>query len=186
MKMPQITIRQTYARIGMEIEPGKLDIRSPRGELHIDQNPAKMEITSPPGRLEIDSTAAWAALGRGGHLAWMNRLYDQIDAIALQNIAKKVEDGNRLAAIAGKQNAIADLASENWRYTNPLRYVGEASFFNVKVRYEPQTPTINITPSRAEIEYIPQKPTVDYIRGRVDIYLRQKNSIEISVIDLYR
>lgn len=186
MKMPQITIRQTYAQIGIETEPGMLEIRSPRGELRIDQNPAKMEITSPRGRLEVDSSAAWAALGKGSHLEWKTGLYNQLDGIILQIIAKKVEDGNRLASIVGKENAIADLAFENMRQTNPMQYVGEASFLNVKVRYDPQTPTIEVTPSPAVIDYIPQKPVVEYTRGKVDIYLRQKNTIEISVIDLYR
>lgn len=185
----RLSIRQTYSQLGITTTNAKVEIESPRGEQSIDQKPARVEIEAPPGRLTIDSSEAWAALGRGSHLEWMNSIYGQMHGIVMQNIAGIVADGNRLADISNGNDAVADLAYSNFMPKSLVNYItGQPSFTNVKLQFEANQPNINIEPQKAEIEYMPQKPQLQYTKGNVELYLRQKNSINIYVseYDLYK
>jgi hypothetical protein len=177
----RLSIHQTSAEIGVQTQGANQNIRSPRGDLSIQQKPANVEMESPAGQLEIDSSAAWAALGVGPHLEWMNSIYSQSKGVVLQAIAKTVEEGNRMAQITNHQDAFADLASRVFPLTDPIDYLGDPSYFNVKVRYTPRAPIINIEPQKAEIQYTPHKPEVVYNPGNVGIYMKQMNSIDIQV-----
>jgi hypothetical protein len=181
MEFLRLSIHQTFGQIGIQTQLASQDIRSPRGDLSIQQPSAKMDIQSPRGELEIDSSAAWAALGKGNHLEWMSSIYSQCKSVALQAIAKTVEDGNRMARITNHQNAFADLASDVYQRVNPIVYAGEPSYFNVKMQYTPRAAIINIEPQKAEIQYTPSKPEIQYNPGSVDIYMMQMNSIDIQV-----
>lgn len=177
----RLSIHQTNAQIGIQTQAADQDIHSQKGDLSIQQSPAKMEMESPAGELEIDSSAAWTALGVGPHLEWMNSIYSQSKSVVLQAIAKIVEDGNRMAQITNHQDAFADLALDVFQRENPIEYAGEPSCLNVKVQYRAHSPIINIEPQKTEIQYTPNKPEVQYHPGSVDVYVKQKNSIDIQV-----
>ncbi|MDQ0891968.1 hypothetical protein QFZ81_007056 [Paenibacillus sp. V4I9] len=181
MNIPRLSIHQTFAQIGLDTQKAQLSIESPRGQLEVKQEAASVEITSPKGELSVDSSAAWSALGKGDHLEWMNQIYSQLQSVALQAIGKIVEDGNRMAMITNPSNPFAEIAANQMNELNPVQYVGEASNLNVKLNYEMRKPEINITPHKAEIQYTPQKPQVSYTPANIDIYVKQKNSIEINV-----
>ncbi|RAP73935.1 DUF6470 family protein [Paenibacillus montanisoli] len=181
MELPRLSIHQTYAKIGIQTQAASLDIQSPPGELSIQQPQAKMEIESSRGELEIDSSEAWAALGMGSNLEWLNSIYSQCKSIALQAIAKIVEDGNRMAQITNPNNAFAELARDAFQRKNPIQYVGEASVDHVRLHYRAHAPIINIEPQLPLIEYTAHKPEIQYHPGSVEVYLKQKNSVEIRV-----
>ncbi|KRF33994.1 DUF6470 family protein [Paenibacillus sp. Soil787] len=181
MNIPRLSIRQTYAEIGIDTQNAQFAIQSPPGQLDIKQQAATIDITSPSGELSVDSSAAWSALGKGNHLEWMNQIYSQLHSVALQAIGKIVEDGNRMAMITNPSNPFAEIAGNQMNEQNPVEYVGEASNLNVKLNYEMRKPEINITPHKAEIQYTAQKPQISYSPGNIDIYVKQKNSIEINV-----
>jgi len=177
----RLSIHQTNAQIGIQTNLASTDMKSPRGDLSIEQHPAVMEIESPPGELEIDSSAAWDALSLGGHLTLMNFIYSQIPGVFMQALAKKVEDGNRMAQITNSNNAFAEIASRYREESMPIQCVGDASFLNVKMQYYANPPSINIEPQKADIEYTPIKPQVEYNPGNVEVYIQQRNSIDIQV-----
>ncbi|SDO61627.1 hypothetical protein SAMN04487897_11810 [Paenibacillus sp. yr247] len=181
MNIPRLSIHQTFAQIGIDTQKAQLSIESPRGQLEVKQEAASMDITSPKGELSVDSSAAWSALGKGDHLEWMNQIYSQLQSVALQAIGKIVEDGNRMAMITNPSNSFAEIAANQMNEQNPVEYVGEASNLNVKLNYEMKKPEINITPHQTDIQYTPQKPQISYAPGNIDIYVKQKNSIEINV-----
>ncbi|MBP3966769.1 DUF6470 family protein [Paenibacillus lignilyticus] len=180
-QFPRLSIHQTYAQIGIQTNNASLEMQSPPGDLSIEQPPAIVDIQSPRGELEVDSTAAFTALGTGPHLDWMNSIYSQYKNVALQAIAKIVEDGNRMAQISNPNNAFAELAREAFHHQNRIVYTGEASIDNVRVRYTPHAPIINIEAQKPIIEYTPRKPETQYHPGSVEVYLRQRNSVEFSV-----
>lgn len=181
MDMLRLSIHQTFAQIGIQTTPGQQQMESPRGDLEIHQEPASMQITSPNGDLEIDSSQAWAALGQGNHFEWLKSIYSQMDNIALQAIAKIVEDGNRMADFRNPSNAFADLAAARWREKSPIQYVGEASNLNVKVHYEMRPTEIEWETHKPDIRYTPVKPNIYYSRETIEMYLRQKNTIDIRL-----
>jgi hypothetical protein len=184
----RLSIHQTFAQIGIHTNWATVDMHSPQGDLQIQQPKAKVEMHSSPGQLQIDSTAAWEALAKGPILELNNRIYSQMKNVALQAIAKIVEDGNRMAQITNPSNAFADIARDAVQSEVPIEYVGEAAYNNVKIHYEPQKADIRIEPQKPIIQYTPQKPDLQYNPGNVDVYLRQRQSIQITVTqyDLYK
>ncbi|XOK61311.1 DUF6470 family protein [Paenibacillus elgii] len=181
MNLLRLSIQQTLGQIGMQSQNASTDMRSPRGQLSIEQHPAQMDFHSEPGELRIDSSAAWAALGSGPHMEWMNSIYSQAPGIALQGIARIVENGNRMAQIHNPRNAFAELAQNAFSNESSVQYVGPASNMNVKIQYEAKAAVTNIEARKADIQYTPMKPEIRYNPGRVDIYMRQMNSIDIQV-----
>ncbi|WP_274654197.1 DUF6470 family protein [Paenibacillus humicola] len=178
----RLSIRQTYAQIGIETHQASQDMHAPLGDQSIEQPQAKLEIRQPTGVLTIDSSAAWTGLGQGPHLEWLNSIYSQEKTIILQVIAKTVEDGNRMAQITNPQDAFADIAGNVLPLEpSPIQYVGEASSLNVKIDYQPREPEIEAVPQYPRIRYIPRKPEIQTNPGAVDIYLKQRNSIDIQV-----
>jgi hypothetical protein len=184
----RLSIHQTYGQIGVETHWASQDIRSPHGDLQIQQPHAQMNIQSPHGELQIDQSAAWSALAKGSVLQLNNSIYSQIPGVVLQAIAKTVEDGNRMAQITTPSDAFADIAGDVFQRENPIEYVTGAAYDNVKINYVPREPEISFTPQKPHVQYTPHKPEIQYNPGNVDIYMRQKNSIQITVsrYDLYK
>lgn len=181
LNLLRLSIQQTYAQIGMNTQQASLSLSHRSSELTIDQEPAQMEIEQPNGQLAVDSSAAWAALAKGGNLEWKQSIYSQAKEVVLQAIAKKVEDGNRMAAIHTKSDAIAELAMDAIGYRLPVQYAGAPSYTNVKVNYTAEAAKVTIIPQKADIQYQPAKLEGQYERGDVNIYVKQRQSIAIEV-----
>ncbi|MCD1260846.1 hypothetical protein B5M42_018755 [Paenibacillus athensensis] len=185
--IPQIQIRQQPALLGIDADLGTQDIKQPRPTYEMENPAARLEIRQPRGDLEIDQSRAWDALGQGPILQAMNRIYSQAHNVAMQGIARIVENGNRLAAINIKgANPIADIA-EQLQFEHPeFDYYGEASYDNVDITYTPHKPEIDVTPNKVNVNARVNPPEVNYNRGKLDIYMQQYPKVEISVpqIDL--
>jgi hypothetical protein len=184
----RLSIRQTYAAIGIESNPATQQMKSPQGDLQIQQPAAKMDFSSEPAILQVDSSEAQHALGRGPNLEWNKYVNGQMQSVFLRQLADKVEAGHRMALIANPKNAFAELARDNVFKQSGINYQAAVpDFDNVKLSYEPGKVQTHIEASPVEIQYTPQKPDIQVAPGKVDIYIRQKNSIDISVTtyDLY-
>ncbi|PYI51178.1 DUF6470 family protein [Paenibacillus flagellatus] len=179
--IPQIQISQQYARIGIDADLGRYEMKQPRPTFELEQPQATMEMRQPLGELEIDQSKAWDALGRANILVVMNRIYSQARDIALQGIAKIVEDGNRMAAInKTSADAIPELASDVTVSFPDFQYAGEAAFDNVDIQYTARKPEVRITPGQIKLNTHPNPPEVEYFRGKLDIYMQQYNKVEIT------
>ncbi|WP_201305401.1 DUF6470 family protein [Paenibacillus puerhi] len=180
VSFPHIQIRQTPALIGIDADLGTQDIRQPRATFEMTTERPQQEIRQPRGELEIDQTKAWDALGRGPVLESFNRIYSQAHQIAMQGIARIVENGNRLAQIHLKTNAIADNA-EQIRYNfSEFDIVGEASYDNVDIFYTARRPEINVIDGKVNLQTHPNRPEYEYYRGKLDIYMQQYPKVEIT------
>lgn len=180
-EIPQIRISQQYARIGIDADLGRYEIKQPRPMFELEQTNAKMEIRQPRGELEIDQSKAWDALSRTNILEVMQRIYGQAREVAMKGIARIVEDGNRMAAIhKNKADAIPELASDVTVSFPEMEYAGEAAFDNVDVHYTPHRPEIETTRGEVKLNTRVNPPEVDYYRGKLDIYMLQFNKVEIT------
>ncbi|GMK38262.1 hypothetical protein PCCS19_13160 [Paenibacillus sp. CCS19] len=185
----RLSIRQTYAAIGIDSEPTKQQMHMPQGDQQIQQPSAKMDFETTLPQLSIDSSEAWHALGHGPNLEWSSAIYSQMKSIFLQQLAKQVEEGKRLADITNPRSAFADLAQDALFRPNPVNYqTVSPGYLNVRVGYNSGSVRTDIDASPVQLDYTPHKAEIEAQRGRLDIYLRQKNSIEISVVqyDLYK
>lgn len=185
----RLSIRQTYAVIGMSSQPAQQLMDASHGEQQIVQPQAQMDFATTPSQLQIDSSEAWQALGKGPHMEWNQRLFGQMKSVFLQQLAQTVDEGNRMAQITNPKNAFAEIAKSTVGNQSPVNYIlGTPNVDNVKVTYTPGGVTTAIEPSPIEIQYTPVKTDIQVEPGKLDIYLRQKNSISIDVTtyDWYR
>jgi hypothetical protein len=180
LPIPSIKIYTEPAKLSIDGDLGQYDMKQPRPGFELEQPKAKMEIQSPRGDLEIDQSKAWDALGLANNLEVMSRIYSQAPNIALQGIAKIVEDGNKMGDLRNRSNVIADLAQEVKVSFPEFDYVGEASYDNVDIHYTAHKAEINVTPSEIVLNAKVNNPQVEYKRGKLDIYVQNYGKIEIT------
>jgi hypothetical protein len=175
--IPSVQIRQQYARVGVETEWGKLEIRQqPEGKLELKTTPPKLLIESPPGELVIDQTRARDALGIGP--GFMDRVTEEAKSLALQGIGRIVDAGNRMAAIHKKGNVIADMAWESGMEDFKINYEGPFSDDSVDIQYTPHRPMIDYTPGSTQITPVLNPPEINVSPTKVNLYLEQKPGLE--------
>ncbi|WP_127532072.1 DUF6470 family protein [Paenibacillus kobensis] len=185
----RLSIRQTFAFIGMDSEPARLQIHSQPGDLQIEQPPAVMEFQSSKSELSADSSQAWHALGKGPNLEWSSSIYSQMKSVFLQNLAQQVEEGKRMANITISRSAFADLAQDALFRPNPVNYqVATPGYDNVRMSYTPGSVDTRMESTPVQINFTPRPVEFNPQLANLDIYLRQKNSINIEVTqyDLYK
>nr|WP_254639505.1 DUF6470 family protein [Cohnella sp. GbtcB17] len=177
----RLSIQTTPALLGIESPRGKLDIQSPRGQLEISSPKADVQISQPRGELTIDSSAAYSAYGKGGVLETADRIANQMKQRVVENIGKIAQEGGRMAQISNPASAVAEIAANALSPKETLQAAGPAGLFNVKVNYTPHDAEINTTANPAQITYHVNKPEIQYTPQKAEIYVRQMNSIHISV-----
>lgn len=181
MRFPTIQIQQQYAKIGIDADLGRYEMRQPRAELNIRTTLPSLHIESPSGELRIDQSKAWDALALGGNLQTMSRLYGQGRQAILEGIARRADEGRVLANIHQGSNAVAEIAADAaFRQRPPLPVAGEASVDNVDFSYTAHKPNITVNEGSLDIEVIPNRPEITYYRGKLDIYMLQYGKVTIT------
>ena len=162
-----LQIRQTPGKLYIDADPGQYSIRQPKAELHITTTPGLMEIQQRRPTLEVDQSRAFAAYTGGNILEMNQRVYSGIQQIFLQAIARRVEQGDRVAAIHRPGNTIAEVYGSDWQPIPFPETRSEASVDNVEVRINTTPPDIRISRSQVDIKVEAHKPEIEYIRGKL-------------------
>lgn len=179
----KLSVNSTNALIGMNIKEPQIQIKQPKGDLNIKQTDLSFEVASEKPRIIIDQYQCFAESGRKNSIDLSIDNSQYAKQRVIEGIRRRVEDGNRLANIKkGMPSAIAELATKN--------YHGPQKEFNM-VTMPKSRPKIDVTGyinikwkmGTTNISYERKDPIVNLNRGKVDIYLRQKNNIEIRFID---
>jgi hypothetical protein len=186
MNLPQIRLESTFARIGMNIEKPKQEIEQPRADLRIEQPPPQLEINRTPGKLMIDQTKAWEDMD-------LKHIFRRIEEYAeqgyedwLEGIARVSRQGDELMKIENGGNPIADQARENSEspiYELNIGWI--PSMFSVKIHYEPSKLDFQWRIQKAKIDVNPQKPIHRYTPGKVNVFIKQPNSLKIDFVHLF-
>lgn len=179
VSIPSLQIHQQYARLGIDADIGQQDIRQPRASINLQTVRPQLKIHSTQGDLQIDQSEAWSALGVGGHLAMMNHIYSEAHNVAMQGIARIVDNGNRLAAIHKGFTAIPDIARQQALEFFEFNYLTPASYDNVDVFYTARPPEIVVEMGRVDLDARVNPPQIEYIRGKLDIYMQQYAKVDI-------
>ncbi|MGG3161380.1 DUF6470 family protein [Geobacillus stearothermophilus] len=183
MRIPQLRMEATYARLAISTTPARLDITQPPAELTIEQPPVEMNITSVPARLTIDQSRAWAAMNNK-HVVELIRdgAADGRQAV-LDVIARTAIQGDELMRIENGGNPLADQAAANSE--------GPPFEFNIALVPPPFSVKMDYEPGRLDIDWYTQPPRIDvrthepiihYQRGAVRIDLAQRPSLHIDVV----
>ncbi|MFF2752161.1 DUF6470 family protein [Psychrobacillus sp. NPDC058041] len=183
MDFPQIQIRTTDAKLGLNIEDAKQIIRQPKATQHIEQPAAIIDIETKQGFMRIDSSQARRDVGMIGPLESSAKYAQAGRQKVMEGIARRASEGNQMMDIAHNKNAIPAIAKKN-SFPVPAKLGIDfiPSVDSVKLDYTPAKLDINVQTQKAKISAQVNKPIHVYTPGIVSGYMLQNPSIEIDVI----
>lgn len=180
--LPQIRMEQTYAKIGLQTTPAVQQIRQPQAELNLHQEPAILQIKQSLGTLHMDASEARANMDLKGILRRTQEYASLGRQKALEAIAQISQEGDQLRAIENKGNPIASIAAtKSVLFTNTHIIHGDWTTDGIKISYQRKEPEINWKVRGKTMDVQIHKPQIEYTPGKVDVYVRQKQSLTITV-----
>ncbi|MBP1931497.1 DUF6470 family protein [Ammoniphilus resinae] len=183
MRFPQIRLTQTWAQIGLnQIKPSQ-EIEQPKAVMNLHQEPARLTIERTPGMMEIDQRQAWHDQNLKDPFTLNEENSAQARGQALEGIARRVQEGKRLAAIEQGGNPVAQIAKENTTPGPiPYNFGVMPGYGSVSFNFIPAEISINWEQGGAFMEPQTHKPIHEYSPGKVEMYLKQKESLAIDFV----
>jgi len=179
LKIPQIQIRQQYAQLDITAELGHYSMEQPRAEQEIRTKPAQLDIEQAVSTLRVDQERAWKAYNGGPALEMNRQIYSQMPGILLEGISRRVQEGHRKAAFHIPGNTIKNIKGSTWDRDTFVEFRGPASFDNVDVRFDRKEANYNYTEGSVDINVQVRHPNVEYVRGPLNIAMKQYAKVEI-------
>jgi hypothetical protein len=182
----QLSISTKPGLIGIQTTPGQWNMESRAARLEVHQEHAAVIIETQKPVLEISQYQARAQLGyksTGDVVLELSQLGKQK---AMEYIANKVEEGNRLKAIEKGGNAIREIAIDK-AWPEKQRQGGYTPIVGPEFHATPgdvmvTTPQVeNPVHIGYEAEFIPGELDIQYMPAKVEIYMRQYPEINIDV-----
>ncbi len=187
LQLPSLEITSQFGKIGIRSYDAVLEIRQPPADMKIRQPLPDVTITKTNSKLEIDQSEAFADANLKPLHRWIKERAQQAKQVVLQDIAQEAREGSRLMKIESKTNAIAQIAKEQSEpaYKQPnIAFIPESPL-KVKFHYTPSKISIHVGEYEPKIAVKVNKPIIKYRPGDVQVYLRQKPSIEFSARTTY-
>ena len=185
MKLPQIRLESTYAKIGIEARDAVVHIEQPPAELDLQRTPTQMIIQTKPSKLTIDQTLAWEAMNVKSTNRMMEDFANDGRNAALEGVARRAQEGDALMEIENGGNPIAQHAKENAARPEKQFNIGFIPpHFSVKINYEPAEVSIDWNIGRVINNTKMNKPIFEYEPYDVNVYLKEKNSLDIDFINV--
>ncbi|MNQ93087.1 hypothetical protein D3C85_1085340 [compost metagenome] len=128
--------------------------------------------------MNVDSSAARSALTGGNFLDMNARIYSGFQDIYLQGIARRVEEGNRAAAIYIPDNTIPNIYGEDWQPIPFPEFRTPASIDNVDIHFDVTPPDISFRKAHTDIQVEVHRPEIQYTRGKLDMYMKQYATVQ--------
>jgi hypothetical protein len=190
----RLEINQTYARIGVERTPRRLEIETQRARLEFRQKHAKVNMDIELPRVEIDQSECFASAGLKGPVELTREAARRGHTQVIEYIGKTAADGRMLAAIERGGNPLKDIVVRD-AYPQKLfniDYIPKARpriTVTGGVQYDPERNSEGVN-NGVEGTFVPGRIDIRVEPSRVRIYMEQYNSISISYkgkyVDGYR
>jgi hypothetical protein len=183
MRIQQLRMEATFAKLAISNEPAQLEITQPPAEMTIEQPKPELEINVIRPRLTIDQSQAWAEM----NLKHVFRLIEDAAKDGYETwlayVATVSAQGDELMKIENGGDVIAEQAQANSEGP-PLEFnIGFVpSPFSVKIDYEPGKMIMDWKIHKPLIDVKPHHPVIHYKQGAVHIDLAQRNSLRIDVV----
>lgn len=182
----RLQMRSQRPLIGMNITKPQLEKNSqlPKLNLQIEKPEIQIETTQP--KVYIDQTEAFADAGLKKPERFMSDNVAYAKQKMQESIARIASQGDQLTEI---QNINDDTVIANQAYENAFgQFEYDWAYSHIPKsgpEFNPVMGEVNISLKRGNVTGQLQKGTINYEfnRGKVDIYLRQKNSLEINVVE---
>lgn len=168
------------ARVGMNIRQGEFSMQSRKPEISLNQKHAKADIKYEHPKVIIDQYPSFASSGLKNFRDLTRQNAQEASANASQYTSKLVSDGNLMAQIESGIDAIAHIAKRDFidqkEYdigTIPRERPKIDVEGDVSVNWEGVNNGVQIQSSSGDLD-------INYMKGGVDVYLEQKNFINIE------
>lgn len=186
MQLPRLEMHNTFAQIGMSQEQSSIEMRQPWAEVRMNQPQPKLNYDIELCEVHIDQTEAFADANLMHPFRNIREWVQRCRQIAMQNLIKEVKEGNRLMEIENQSGTIIpQLAKE--ASTPPQKEIGlkyvPGSLDKVKFYYYPGDLKIIMEDNDFFVNITPRKPIIKVNPGDLNIYLRQKENLEIKVVE---
>lgn len=184
MKLDQIQIHTTDAKVDLQITKPIQHIEQPRAQQHIEQPAATLEIHSEAAKLFVDSSQAYRELGLLTPKESIEQNAQEGQQKAMEGIARRVSEGNQMMDISiNAGNAIQQIAASKAIPDSPqMAITWKPSVGAVKIQYQEGSLNINIQRHEPKIDVQIGKVVHDYTPGDVTTTLIQRPSVETTVI----
>ncbi|WP_397537244.1 DUF6470 family protein [Rummeliibacillus pycnus] len=184
MRIDQIQIHTTNAKLALNISKPVQQIEQPRAQQSIEQPAATLEMHSTPSKLLIDSSQAYRDLGLLTAKEAVEYSAQKGKEDVMEGIARRVSEGDQMMDISiSSENAIQNIAESTALSPPPqMAITWKPSVGAVKINYEAGSLDINIQQNKPKIDVQVGKVVHDYTPGRVEGVMEQYPSVEITVL----
>ncbi|MFC2949344.1 DUF6470 family protein [Virgibacillus sediminis] len=181
MRVPQVQIQTTPARLGLNITKPQQTIRQPQADQSIEQPRANMSIRQRPGKLSIDQTKAWNNLGLESMPVRTEKFTSKAKQNWLEGVGRRAQQGKELMQIENEGNPLAAQAKQNSVLDFTLYQPGNIPAHAwVDISYQPGGADISVEPQAPRINTVPRKAETSYQPGEVNAYMEQYPDIQID------
>lgn len=183
--MLQLQVNHTWPQIGVNRTPGRFEMQSPGYTLNmsVTQPQTRIEATLP--KVTIDQSQCFSEAGLKGITDLRDEMISRSRSAMLSSIGRIVEQGNQKADILNGKNAIPDQAYYNAiEQFNKEFNMGTIPKSRPRIDVTEGTLNIQVTEGQVTNNTVPQKATLQYQHGAIEIYLKQRPSIETRFVDL--
>ncbi|ALC92263.1 hypothetical protein AM500_22685 [Bacillus sp. FJAT-18017] len=182
---PQIRINQTHAQIGLRKTEPIQELEQRPAQLALKQQPAQMSIDRKPAVLEINQEQLRYDLNMKTPSTFSTENAAEARNAALEAVATISQEGDQLAAIEHKKDALNNIITSK---VNPrpadttIKFI--PSHGSVKLNFTPTELKINWERGGVQADYTPFETVHNYTPGKIEVYLRQKQQLEIDFVGL--
>lgn len=176
-----LRISTTPAVIGLQRTPLTMSIRQPDADLQIENRLPKVRINNTFTQVKIDQTQPFSEAGLKPVLEWAYESAQIARQAVGEYTASTVDQGNQMANVQTQADVVADTADNN-AFGKFIRDYNVESMpkSKPKIDFVDGKAEITIEEGESNISVLPNAPEIEFRRGRVDVYLQQKNSIAIT------
>lgn len=180
----RLEINTTPAIINIETKNATLDKSAiPEDILDIETEKFSVTMEAEKGALSIDQNQCFNEAGLKDIKAFMDDYVNYSKQAASDGVDRIVSEGNGFADIYNDADAVAQNADNNaygiFEHEYNLDFIPKS---RPEINYTPDKLNIDYEPGKIINKSFPKDNLGEYKPGKVDIYMKQKNSIKINFV----
>lgn len=177
----RIVMQSKMALLGMQTTNAQANLHNAQPVVEMETTPGELNMKVDLPKVEIDQRQCFSESGLKGVLELSSDNVKEAVQLMYASVGRIAEQGNQLTNFH-EGNAIAEQAYYNAydQFDNEFNMV---TMPMSRPQITVKEGKVNLSPTQARLKFTPKltKPELDYKPGKVDIYLRQKNELRISV-----
>lgn len=182
--MLQLQVNHTWPQIGVNRTPARLEVQNPGYTLDMSVTQAKLKVESTLPKISIDQSQCFAEAGLKGNADLAAEMVNLSRSAMISSIGRIVDQGNEMANLPNAVNAISDQA-----YYNAFEQFDKEFNMDTIPKSRPKIEVtlgqldIKVTEGQVTNNTVPKAVNMQYVKGAIEIYLKQRGSLELNFVD---